>query len=66
MNSSNLVATRGDMGACLNENSLWWPHYDTSAAEGAHGKNLPHQTWSQYRSHALQIAIDIGMGISYS
>ena len=32
--------------------------YDTSAV-GAHCKNLPHQIWIQYRSHARNIGIRI-------
>ena len=61
--SSNLVATHSDTGACLNENSLWLPHYATSVV-GAHWKNLPHQTWIQYRSHGRDFGMEIKSFIS--
>ena len=37
MTSSNLLVTHIDMGAFVNENSLWYPRYDTSVVE-AHCK----------------------------
>ena len=59
MCSSNLVATYNDMGICLNENSLWQPHYDTSAI-GAHCKkfNIVH-TLETYTFYTLIIMIKI-------